>query len=297
MTLKLLRIFSLLTACFLFVTVNYTAYAAGTASGNSAPDSACDPKYMDSLKARAWMEVQREITKNQSLISKGDSVLQYSCFDSFASHVGKTAGPLFSDNKKDFGAVPKSTTTIDALKQTVQGSAQQYLQANYNHTYLGGRDAQQRYNFQGISGRNYSCQEMNKVWNIAKCRNFQATDNDQKTDAFDSFEELKNKDTRELPSACAGGQPTPLWDENFRYAKNEEDELYKYKKPLQETVTNVSTLLTGGVCKTIYTGAQVVDPTERGEGTRDGFCLNPKCSFISQGREPGAWHFLFEVAS
>lgn len=282
MTLRIFQILSLLIACLFFVTTNNTVGATGAASGSNEPESACDPEYMKSLKARAWMEVQREITKNQSIISKGDSVLDYTCFSNFAGHVGKAAGPLFSDNQKDFGAVPKSTTTLKALQDVVGPSTASYLQLDFGHGYIGGR-SQQRSDRRPIEGSYYTCGEMAKVWNIAKCRNFQETANDKKTDAFDSFEDLKNKDTRELPNPCAGGQPTTLWDENIRYAKNEEDELYDYKKPLEETVSNISTLLTGGVCKTIYTGAQVVDATEKGEGTRDGFCLNPKCSFISKG--------------
>lgn len=43
----------------------------------------CDPAFYDVLSDRAWMEAQREITQNQNIITRPDSVLSMSCFDQF----------------------------------------------------------------------------------------------------------------------------------------------------------------------------------------------------------------------
>jgi hypothetical protein len=62
------------------------------AFGQSAPApaaSSCDPAYYDTLQSRAWLEAQREITQNQNLIFKPDSVLQYTCFDKHLGAVKK----------------------------------------------------------------------------------------------------------------------------------------------------------------------------------------------------------------
>jgi hypothetical protein len=49
----------------------------------------CDTNFWDVLRARAWEEANREITQNQNLIAKPDSVLQYICFDSYMEHLAR----------------------------------------------------------------------------------------------------------------------------------------------------------------------------------------------------------------
>ncbi len=43
----------------------------------------CNPDFMEVLKNRAWEEAQREITQNNNLIARPDSVLSMTCFDSW----------------------------------------------------------------------------------------------------------------------------------------------------------------------------------------------------------------------
>ncbi len=43
----------------------------------------CDPAFYDVISNRAWMEAQREITQNQNIVTRPDSVLSMSCFDQF----------------------------------------------------------------------------------------------------------------------------------------------------------------------------------------------------------------------
>ena len=47
----------------------------------------CDPEFWDVLTNRAWEEGQREISQNQNLIARPDSVLSMTCFDSSLNHL------------------------------------------------------------------------------------------------------------------------------------------------------------------------------------------------------------------
>ncbi|PCK00386.1 MAG: hypothetical protein COA45_00980 [Zetaproteobacteria bacterium] len=55
----------------------------------------CDPEFMDVLNDRAWMAAQREVTQNQNLIPRPDSVLEITCFDSFLDELGSHADDNF----------------------------------------------------------------------------------------------------------------------------------------------------------------------------------------------------------
>ncbi|MGH1377552.1 MAG: hypothetical protein ACRBB3_01905 [Alphaproteobacteria bacterium] len=60
----------------------------------------CDPEFWDVLKDRAWMEAQRELTQNQNLIPRPDSVLEMTCFDSFLDELGSHADSNFPSNPR-----------------------------------------------------------------------------------------------------------------------------------------------------------------------------------------------------
>ncbi len=60
----------------------------------------CDPEFWDVLKDRAWMEAQREVTQNQNLIPRPDSVLEMTCFDSFLDELGSHADSNFPSNPR-----------------------------------------------------------------------------------------------------------------------------------------------------------------------------------------------------
>lgn len=65
-----------------------------------AQDRVCDPEYFESLKARAWLEAQREITQNQNLIFKPDSVFEYTCFDLYVNELADHAKDMFSETRR-----------------------------------------------------------------------------------------------------------------------------------------------------------------------------------------------------
>ena len=77
----------ILALCFSFI---------NTARAQAIASDSCDPNYYDSLASRAWLEAQREITQNQNLIFKPDSVLEYSCFAQNIRQIVNNKDQLFS---------------------------------------------------------------------------------------------------------------------------------------------------------------------------------------------------------
>ncbi|PCI56977.1 MAG: hypothetical protein COB36_01530 [Alphaproteobacteria bacterium] len=83
----------------------------------------CDPEFWDVLKDRAWMEAQREVTQNQNLFPRPDSVLEMTCFDSFLDELGSHADSHFPSHPRySQGAAPLGVSVIYgilSLDQTV----------------------------------------------------------------------------------------------------------------------------------------------------------------------------------
>lgn len=219
-------------------------YAPAAFAGAAAVPPTCDANFWDVLRARAWEEANREITQNQNLIAKPDSVLQYICFDRYLEHLAwysENGGPedpditggifydLYVIIRRITGSIDPALTDgldmnsvleiliFDSLEDGVSvlsigdaGGAtaalcgrDHYLEANFDHTMLGGRT--------GISGdlgsslgdNVYACNRMRQVWDAAKCYNFQTRTHD----GFFNFEQYRNReaadrDYRELPTEC-----------------------------------------------------------------------------------------------
>ncbi len=257
-------------------------------SVSAQPATACDPEYMDALEARAWMEAQREISQNQNLIFKPDSVLDYTCFRSFLRHITAT-GTLFSD----------ASLTATSIQAIVGESVTSYLGANFNHTPLGGR-ATVAYPAEGTSV--YACSRMQAVWDIARCQNFQH----QSQDSFYDFDWYTNdaNDPRQLTSACAAA-PGTLYTSALATAYNGHESRYTLSPDnnpaiadgtdyLEDTVTTYfnrilprgATNPSGGpaiACSNppIRTGVTV---TRSGMSSYpDAVCPNPGCSYNPSG--------------
>jgi len=131
-------------------------------------DSPCDPNYYKSLEARAWMEAQREITQNQNLIFKPDSVLEYTCFDGHLSELAEHAKDMFSESTRWGTAYGNMEGSLNTL---VSGSLGEY-ESNFQGTFLNGRSNVTRRLPSSISKGAYACQLMQNVWQAAKCMNF-----------------------------------------------------------------------------------------------------------------------------
>lgn len=189
-----------------------------TTGGNNSsdPKTACDPEYMDALESRAWLEAQREITQNQNLISKPDSVLEYTCFNSFLNHLAKNFNVsgvkrLFSETDNWGGHPPgiNDTSTDTTLDNVVRQSMKSYLERNFKEKFIGDRlDEDYAGSSNGpeeqVSGKDYTCDRMAKVWEMARCLNFMQKP-DQ--DGFFDFPWYAENDPRKLPGTMVACTP------------------------------------------------------------------------------------------
>lgn len=201
-------------------------------------NSSCDPNYYASLRARAWLEAQREITQNNSIIQKPDSVLQYSCYDRYLSVIATELAQYASGDSLRWGMF-QPTVAGRALAGLIAEPMQRYLQSNFGvttvagaeHGYrlMGGRATTDLSSATGAINENgfyqlsaitmayqgYTCDVMDRVWEASRCGNF--IDNPA-TDAFYTFDQYAtlSSDPRSLSSpalspgnsSCPG--PTPV---------------------------------------------------------------------------------------
>jgi hypothetical protein len=162
-------------------------------------DSTCDSTYYDALEARAWLEAQREITQNQNLIFKPDSVLEYTCFESHLNQVADAADDLFSGDTR-WGSAQNMASALGSIA----GAHKTYDENNFEHDYLGGRSSEADTTpSSSVSKSSYECDVMKKVWESAKCMDFLA---DASHDGFFTFAEYaaESEDKRFLPEQCTG---------------------------------------------------------------------------------------------
>jgi len=197
-------------------------YAPG--DGNNDPkageSAACDGDFMNQIYARAHLEAERENILNRFSIKKPDSVLEYSCFDSFLNHVAENAPPLFSESTEwanatvplniahtaagnDFQVMMNTFMEtghiISRLNQLVSQPLAQFVNTNFNHDTLGGTAGDDIVMSSSTSPGSYTCGNMSRIWEIAKCQNFPSPE-----DTFWTFEELIGGDPRTLIEACSG---------------------------------------------------------------------------------------------
>lgn len=157
-----------LLSLIVFGAVVAGAFSYVQAAPPTPAETSCDPVYYDTLESRAWLEAQREITQNQNLISKPDSVLRYSCFDKLADDFASATGSMFSGG---------------ADVSVAQDTADSFVQTNFSDLHnkaLGGRSSNVNSALDG------SCDAMQKVWEQSQCMNF--ADNPD-TDAFFTIQE------------------------------------------------------------------------------------------------------------
>jgi len=218
-----------------------------------AQDPGCDPEYLQSLQARAWMEAQREITQNQNLIFKPDSVLEYSCFDLYLNELADHAKDMFSETQR-WGEVPGIKTqgdgsTDDALQKLTGEALKTYIEQNFEdegqngqpYDLLGGRLNEEEIDHDpeevtGESRNTYNCDVMRRVWEQAKCMNFI---DDEDHDGFYTFDQYQREaekggddaDFRFLPKTCpalravdpTGGART-RWEQEIKNATVNSDD-------------------------------------------------------------------------
>lgn len=306
----------LLSGIFMIFPDTKHACAGPQGGAPQIADQTCDTQVWLTMENRARLETEREIMQNQNLIFKADSILNYTCFDSFAAHAARNVGVLFTHTSY-FGGSPilqySTQYGMDtALDNVVRVSMNTYITSNFNHHYLGGRGQ-----FLGLNdmpvvnaipqgGAQYECDVMAEVWRVAKCVNFIHNQNFAQTDGFYPFIDIQGmngnqdvagyanasiNDTRRFPTQCSEGPIAgSTWELLYRHSRNEtgfgaNDYHYQYGNPLRETFTDIRELVEPAVCADpIPTGVMVIlGPGVNAERYLDGVCTNPGCSYRRGG--------------
>lgn len=267
---------------------------ANAAAVSLIADTPCDSLYYETLSSRAWLEAQREITQNQNIILKPDSVFEYTCFDRFLMELADHAQQMLSESGS-YGA-PLDTAAMDnALNALIGTSLYNYIRLNFEtaaggltYDLLGGHPAATGIDhspftsaggaFQGIAGGTYSCDIMGRVWQAAKCINFVTN---SATDGFYTFTEYAADliDKRRLPIAACGAITPTVWTENIAVGLTTgpwtNDPLQTY---LDETLPDA-----GCTGAPIPTGIQVNRTGAPPNNFPEKICLQPGCRYEPAG--------------
>lgn len=254
-------------------------------------DSPCDTLYYESLSARAWLEAQREISQNQNIILKPDSVFQYTCFDGLMRELADAAGNMLSETNA-YGGPLASGSFAGALNDLVNNSLITYVNNNYGgstYNLLSGHTAALgMYHTPTTvsSGTNapYSCDIMSRVWQAAKCINFVTN---SASDGFYTFGEYaSNLDVRHLPNSCtpingnwAGNLATALT--SGPWTNDPVDTYLELTEP--DDCTGVSCTCDGDPVPTGLTVINQQFPT----GYAEHICLQPGCRYVPTGATSG----------
>lgn len=249
--------------------------ATGAAFAQVSPaDSPCDTEYYGSLKARAWLEAQREITQNQNLIFKPDSVLEYTCFDKYLDVLADKATNMFSETKR-WGTILDSDSMDNALEALVGKPVRDYVKSNYEdskdgpYDLLGGRLDGIDHDPDTIAGGSYTCTIMRDVWMKAKCFDFVQ---DPKNDGFYTFTDYETQDDKRfLPQLCESQPPwTQNIDDAYRNVRWTEDDLVTYLGNLDPAQC--------GQIPPIPTGLTVKNKNFP-NGFQEMICIQPGCHY------------------
>jgi hypothetical protein len=283
MTIKGLKraIFGVLTA----IIVGFSGISPALAGAAIAP-SPCDPQYYDSLRSRAWLEAQREITQNQNLIVKPDSVMEYTCFDRFLNILAFEAQNMFSETTR-WGTILPNNSMDQALQSLVGAALSTHISSNFNHNFRGGRSTALNYTpaaISGAPGSSYTCTMMRDVWQESKCVDFAA---DPNTDSFYTFEHYRdNADKRTRPTPCNNAGLPARWTNEFNMATVnantpwQEDNVVTYFNLLDPSTCGGSTL-------EIETGVVVRRSKQAPTEYEEKVCVPAGCHYVPTGMSTG----------
>ena len=278
----------------------------------------CDPIFYEQMRSKAWLETQREITQNQNLIFKSDSVFDYSCFDQFAKKVAYEGGFIFTHT--DFFDGPIITrgnagSVHRSIQRIVFDSVHNFRNSNFDHSWLGGRGhypgidlldgpqtkelhlVRELFDPAADTSSAYACGVMAQVWEKAKCLNFIGADEFKDSDgyypiktieAFGEGAEIEGYDTfqdvRKFPPEMPRcGRPFAVTYEAEVPKSINVPEIYDYQTPLGEVFLDVLDKTFPGLCGKagIKTGVTVI--LADGPAHEDGVCTNPGCTYQESG--------------
>ena len=281
-----------------FCALSFVLFTPTSQAASVIATTPCDALYYESLSARAWLEAQREITQNQNIILKPDSVFEYTCFDRLLRELADHADEMLSETSA-FGSPLSSSSMDSALQNLVGSSLTSYINNNFSgYNLLGGHTAAAGIDHTpaAISGGTYSCDIMERVWNAAKCINFISNST---TDGFFTFAEYATAaDKRVLPTAC-----TPIttnWTTNLASALTSgpwtNDPVQTYFNLVQPENCTGTTCPCSGT--PIPTGVEVVRSGYNNNNYQEHICLQPGCRYHPGGdplangvADPGAGCF------
>lgn len=266
------------------------ACAGATASLESA---VCDPDIWRTMAHRAWIEAQREVEINQSIITRPDSVFELSCFDAFIAHSSKSAGAIFSGREDPAGANGQGDITATTVNGVVTAAVGQYLSlAGFSATDMGGGTITGlSYSFEPYnngSGPSFAsqCSKQAQVWAAFKCKNV------GDLNAL-IFNHISQNDPRKVYSSGGGGSfhscadvpsgGAQLYDSatvwanalSMLHSPTVAGTIATYFDPV-ETFSDM-TSPTGACAGPIATGVQIVQSD--GSTTAELICPNPGCAF------------------
>ncbi len=262
---------------------------------NAAADTPCDPQFMQALESRAWLEAQREITQNQNLIAKPDSVLEYSCFIGFLNKAASnfnigTMRRQFSETDVWDTDGFDDESTDRALTAVVSSALATYIDSNFPHTFIGGRlGLPAKPNGDDMStvdgGQDYECETMAKVWEAARCLNFGARADE---DGFHDFFFMRDNDPRNLPDELAAcNAPVGPYNTALKEAFNNRQAMFVLPTAADtaadgtpyaiDNVLSYFNLIMPGACAApIPTGVII---RRNGRDVNDAVCPNPGCTY------------------
>ncbi len=256
---------------------------SNNAKAQTIADSPCDiDGYYESLKSRAWLEAQREITQNQNIIYKPDSVLEYTCFDRFANTLIQNA--VFSDTNNLRSTL--NTIVGQPLSTYLDTNFDRRIQGSGTYELLGGHGGG-NYTPQTMNGGSYSCSVMNSVWFTAKCMDFAPS---QYEEGFYTLEEYAdNDDRRTTPDLCprVDAWGAQLTRSGLRESSNSNDAPPWQDDPVQTYLS----LIDDTDCANsdpIDTGITVTRPNGNPRTYNEKVCIKPGCHYVPDGVDSGS---------
>ncbi len=280
----------------LFFLTFFIVFSMGSAKAQIAPD-ACDDEYYNSMKEKAWMEVQREIESNNHYIWRPDSVLQYTCFYNMVTGIIKDTDLFSYDTNRSSTAFPLDA----AFDRAAMGVFNSYISSQeFDTTYLNVGTGSVNIGTAESAG-SYTCDLMSNAWSGVKC-----TDNDNVS--FYSLSEIAaGSDAADLrtftgpaPMQCPTGGAAPDEDAYWQASYTRATDLTNGGSPIPNYFDSIlaqfdlwlaldETNPAGGTLSTcadpIPTGV-IIRTNTIIDGYADAICPNTGCSMqVSAARE------------